>query len=55
MSFDTKEKIANCISIDSLLDIDGVIDIEYPMELNAILVVMDDGTKYRISVDEENE
>jgi hypothetical protein len=35
------------------MDIEGVVDIEYPVELNAILVIMENGTKYRVSVEEE--
>lgn len=51
----SKDEIAAQIPTESLYDINGVVDVEYPVELNAYILVMNDGTRYRVSVQEESE
>lgn len=51
----SKDEIAARMPTDPFYDIKGVVDVEYPVELNAFILVMDDGSKFRVSVEEECE
>lgn len=51
----SKDEIATQIPTEPFYDINGVIDVEYPAELNAYILVMNDGTRFRVSVEEERE
>ena len=46
------EKMANKLCGQSVFEIDEVADIEYPPELNAFIIVTDDGKKYLVEVSE---
>lgn len=48
----TAEDMANALCGDNVYDIEGVADIDYPIELNAFIIVMDDGKKYLVEVSE---
>lgn len=51
----SKDEIAAQIPTEPFYDINGLIDVEYPAELNAYILVMNDGTRFRVSVEEERE
>ena len=50
-----EEHLANSIPECAFLDLNFVRDIEYPTELNALIVVAKNGKRYRVSVTEEQE
>ncbi|MDR3263705.1 MAG: hypothetical protein LBT30_05280 [Clostridiales bacterium] len=47
-----KERLASFLCGESVYEIEGVKDTEYPVELNAFVIVMDDGSKYIVEVNE---
>ena len=49
------EQMANKLCGQNIFEIDGVEDIEYPPELNAFIIVTDDGKKYLVEVSEYTE
>jgi hypothetical protein len=50
-----KERLANCMCGDNVYTLPGVKDIEYPPELNAFIVVMGNGRKYIVAVNDYEE
>lgn len=49
----SRDEIAAQIATESFYDINGVIDVEYPLELNTYILVMNDGTRFKVSVEEK--
>lgn len=47
--------MANCLCGENIYDIEGIKDIEYPVELNAFIIVMQSGKKYLVEVNEYTE
>ena len=49
-AMDESERIANCLCGDNVFDIKGVEDLEYPVELNAFILVLKNWKKYKVTV-----
>lgn len=52
MVIDEIERIANALCGDNIYNIDGVAGYEYPTELNAFILVMSSGRKFKVEVTE---
>ncbi|MCL2555990.1 MAG: hypothetical protein FWE03_03095 [Firmicutes bacterium] len=51
----TSEYLVNCLSNDNIFNQEGIVGIEYPIELNAFIIVMDCGEKYLVEVTRYND
>lgn len=49
------EAMANKLCGQNIFEIDGVADIEYPTELNAFIIITNNGKKYLVEVSEYTE